>query len=71
MVCADAEQDTRTASAAAALKLIGASSFINMPIMESGRLVAVFFVSFQNAHQWSEEELAFIRGPSWRKSFGY
>lgn len=61
VVCADAEQDPRTASAAAALKLIGASSFINMPIMESGRLVAVFFVSFQNAHQWSEEELAFIR----------
>ena len=61
VVCVDAEQDTRTARTADALKLIGARSFVNMPIMEHGKIVAVFFVSYATAHQWSEEELAFIR----------
>lgn len=61
VVCTDAEQDSRTASTADALKLIGARSFVNMPIMEHGRVVAVFFVTYANAHRWSEEELAFIR----------
>ena len=61
VVCADAEQDVRTASTAGALKLIGACAFVNMPIMEHGRVVALFFVTYANAHQWSEEELAFIR----------
>jgi PAS domain S-box-containing protein len=61
VVCADAEQDVRTASTADALKLIDARAFVNMPIMEQGRVVAIFFVTFASAHQWSEEELAFIR----------
>ena len=61
VICADAEQDTRTASTADALKLIGARAFVNMPIMEHGKVVALFFVTYAGAHQWSEEELAFIR----------
>ena len=61
VVCADAEQDDRTSNTADALKLIGASAFVNMPIMERGRVVAVFFVTYPTAHHWSEEELAFIR----------
>ena len=61
VVCADAEQDIRTADTADALKLIGACSFVNMPIMERGRVVAVFFVSYASPRPWSEEELAFIR----------
>jgi PAS domain S-box-containing protein len=61
VVCADAERDIRTASTADALKLIGAHAFVNMPIMEHGKVVAVFFVTYASAHEWSEEELAFIR----------
>ena len=61
VVCVDAEQDRRTATTAEALNLIGARSFVNMPIMEHGKIVALFFVSYATAHPWSEEELAFIR----------
>ncbi len=70
VVCSDAEQDIRTASTADALKLIGAHAFVNMPIMEHGKVVAIFFVTYASAHEWSEEELAFIRDVAERTRMG-
>jgi PAS domain S-box-containing protein len=57
----DVEVDCRTRSAASALKQRSAGSFVNVPIVEQDRLVAVIFVNHAEARQWSGEELAFIR----------
>ncbi|MDB5823295.1 MAG: hybrid sensor histidine kinase/response regulator [Herminiimonas sp.] len=57
----DVEKDHRTKGAASALKQRSAGSFVNVPIVEQGRLVAVVFVNSAQARNWSNEELAFIK----------
>jgi signal transduction histidine kinase/PAS domain-containing protein len=58
---ADVEQDERTAEAADALKARSSRSFVNVPLLEHGRLVAVFFVNHDAVRVWSSEDLALIR----------
>ena len=55
--------DPRTCgpTSAAALEARNASAFVNVPVLEQGRLVAVFFVNSSQIHHWTKEELAFIR----------
>ena len=53
--------DPRTASAAASLKSRSAAAFVNFPIMELGRLVAVLFVNNARPVAWSAQDLALIR----------
>jgi PAS domain S-box-containing protein len=57
----DVELDDRTRSAASALKQRSAGSFVNVPVVEQDRLVAVIFVNHAEARAWSGEELAFIK----------
>ncbi len=57
----DVEQDGRTQSAAAALKSRSSASFVNVPIIEKGQLVAVIFVNEARTRSWSVEELAFVK----------
>jgi PAS domain S-box-containing protein len=57
----DVEVDYRTRSAAGALKQRSAGSFVNVPVVEQDRLVAVIFVNHAEARAWSGEELAFIK----------
>jgi PAS domain S-box-containing protein len=57
----DVDKDYRTAEAAAALKARNAGSFVNVPVIEHDRLVAVIFVNHAKARNWSVEELAFIK----------
>ena len=61
VVIDDVDHDHRTAPAAAALKARCAGSFVNVPILEQGRLVAVLYVNHATARHWSNEELAFIK----------
>ena len=56
----DVRSDARTAEAAAALEQKHARSFVNVPILEQGRLVAVLFVNDDQARDWTSEELEFI-----------
>ncbi|MEO7641775.1 MAG: ATP-binding protein, partial [Ramlibacter sp.] len=58
---ADVRADARTAAAAGALEGRSARSFVNVPVLEQGRLVAVLFVNDANAREWTAEELGFIR----------
>jgi signal transduction histidine kinase/PAS domain-containing protein len=58
---ADVDQDYRTASAAQALKNRSASAFVNVPVIEQGRLVAVLFLNNAKARQWANEDLALIQ----------
>ena len=61
-VIGDARNDPRTAGAGAeALERQSALSFVNAPILEQGRLVAVFFVNDNKARMWSENELVLIQ----------
>lgn len=57
----DVRLDPRTSAAAAALEEKGARSFVNAPVLEHGRLVAVFFINHASPRNWSEGELALIR----------
>ena len=59
MVFADAETDPRTA--AAALERIEARSLVNLPIVEQGHFVALFYLNNKQARAWSESELDFVR----------
>ncbi|MES2940548.1 MAG: PAS domain S-box protein [Pseudomonadota bacterium] len=58
---ADVRADARTADAAGALEGRSARSFVNVPVLEQGRLVAVLFVNHADARQWTAEEHGFIR----------
>ncbi|SFM31431.1 PAS domain S-box protein [Methylobacterium pseudosasicola] len=61
VVVSDARADARTAAFAEALKERCARAFVNAPVFEHGRFVALLYVSTCHARQWSEDELAFIR----------
>ena len=58
---ADVDQDERTASAAEALKSRSAGAFVNVPVIEQGRLVAVLFLNNAKARQWAREDLALVQ----------
>ena len=47
--------------AAAALEGRHARSFVNVPVVEQGRLVAVLYVNHAERRDWSEDDLALIR----------
>jgi signal transduction histidine kinase len=57
----DVDLDERTAGAASALKGRSAHSFVNVPVLEQGKLVAVLYINHGAIRKWSSEELAFVR----------
>lgn len=57
----DVRTDPRTAGVAAtALEEKSSRAFVNAPVLEQGRLVAVFFVNHEDARNWSEADLGLI-----------
>ena len=58
---ADAATDPRTRDTADALAGIGVASFVNMPLMEQGRVVALVFVNHVGPRAWSEGDIDLIR----------
>ncbi|HMO29112.1 PAS domain-containing protein [Enterovirga sp.] len=61
VVVSDAETDPRTASFAPALHAIGIRSLVNLPVLDQGRLVAIFYLNEARARTWSEGDLSFVR----------
>ena len=57
----DVRLDPRTAKAAGALESRHARSFVNVPVLEQGRLVAVLFVNDDKVHDWTPDEVRFIQ----------
>ncbi|WP_141653060.1 PAS domain-containing protein [Phenylobacterium immobile] len=57
----DVREDPRTAASAAALEGRSARSFVNVPVVERGRLVAVLFVNHGTVRDWGADELSLIR----------
>jgi len=61
IVIPDVEKDERTAAAAEALKSRSAGAFVNVPVIERGRLVAVLFLNNAKAREWSDEDLSLVQ----------
>ena len=61
VVIADVDKDERTASAAEALKARSAGAFVNVPVIEQGRLVAVLFLNNAKARKWASQDLALVQ----------
>ena len=61
VIVRDVGEDPRTRDSAQQLKAISAYSFINMPITEKGRPVALLYLNHCEVREWSDDELALIR----------
>lgn len=57
----DVARDPRTADTAEALRAISAGSFVNMPLMEQGRVVAMVFVNNAAPRHYSDSDLRLMR----------
>jgi GAF domain-containing protein len=57
----DVRGDDRTASAAAALEAAGIRAFVDVPVIEQGRLVALLYVHHREPRTWSAADLVFVR----------
>lgn len=57
----DVTSDARTRADSGTLLALDVRVLVNVPIVERGRLVAIVFVHHDAPHDWSVEELAFIR----------
>ncbi|WP_267965771.1 MULTISPECIES: HWE histidine kinase domain-containing protein [Methylobacterium] len=58
---ADATDDPRTAGGSDALAAVGVRSIANIPLMEHGQFVTLFFALKAEPHAWTAEEQAFLR----------
>ncbi len=56
----DVENDERTRNAASSLKELSVASFVNVPIIEQNRLIAVLYINHAEKRNWSSEDLALI-----------
>ncbi|MDE3744285.1 MULTISPECIES: PAS domain S-box protein [Methylobacterium] len=61
VVIRDVTADPRTAGNPGPLLAIGARALINVPVMERGRIVAVFFLHDRQVRDWRTDKLAFVR----------
>ncbi len=57
----DVARDPRTADTAEALRAINAGSFVNMPLMEQGRVVAMVFVNHATPRHYTDSDLRLMR----------
>lgn len=61
VIITDVTDDPRTQGMSDALIGLGIRVLVNVPIVERGRLAAVAFVHYDRAHDWTREEVAFVR----------
>ncbi|WP_244537541.1 PAS domain S-box protein [Methylobacterium sp. yr596] len=61
VVIRDVTVDPRTAGNPGALLAVGARALINVPVMEHGRVVALFFLHDRQPRDWRTDKLAFVR----------
>lgn len=61
IVIEDVRHDPRTRFAAEALEAKHTRSFVNVPVLERGQLVAIFFVNHREPRNWAEVDLTLIK----------
>jgi GAF domain-containing protein len=57
----DVALDPRTVASAGAFLSVNIRAFANVPVLEQGRTVAIFYVNHPLARDWTPDEIAFIR----------
>ncbi len=62
----DVAQDPRTAGSASSYLATDARAFLNVPVVEAGRVTAVLYVQDATPRLWTAEEVAFARGAAER-----
>ncbi|KQM67743.1 hypothetical protein ASE75_02190 [Sphingomonas sp. Leaf17] len=61
-IVSNADEDPRTPGASAdALKRISAWSFVNMPLVEHGRFVALIYANHERPRVWTDDDILLIR----------
>lgn len=60
VVVPDIRLDDRTAPRTAVLEEIAVRTMVNLPVVEHGRMVAIFFVHDDEPREWAAEEIAFV-----------
>jgi len=60
IIVSDVAADPRTRSGSAAFAAVSVAALVNVPVLDEGRLEAVFFVNSDRPRVWSREELDFI-----------
>ncbi|TDR94913.1 PAS domain-containing protein [Enterovirga rhinocerotis] len=61
VVIADVRTDARTSDCAEAMEAKDIGALVNLPVIEQGRLVAIFYLNQSQARSWTEGDLAFVR----------
>ncbi|MGU3422943.1 PAS domain S-box protein [Methylobacterium sp. D54C] len=61
VVIPDTKGDLRTVADAANLAEIDVAAILNLPVMERGRFVSLFYALHATPHVWLDEEIAFVR----------
>ncbi|MGU3479137.1 PAS domain-containing protein [Methylobacterium sp. D48H] len=61
VIIPDTTGDLRTVADAAALAEIDVAAILNLPVMERGRFVSLFYALHATPHIWLDEEIAFVR----------
>jgi PAS domain S-box-containing protein len=70
LVVHDVTVDARTAAYAPALQALDVAAFVDIPLRERDRTVALFFVHDRVPRTWTEKELAFMRAIADRVEVG-
>ncbi|KTT44500.1 histidine kinase, partial [Pseudomonas oryzihabitans] len=61
VVIAEVREDPRTRDNLPALETLDTRAFVNTPLFEHGRFIALLYVSSRTPRQWTPRELQFIR----------
>ncbi len=61
VIVEDVGQDPRTAAAAAAMREFGAASFVDLPVNEDGKLVALLYANCGRPRTWLPDDIALMR----------
>ncbi|KTT13534.1 histidine kinase [Pseudomonas oryzihabitans] len=61
VVITDVREDPRTRDNLPALETLDTRAFVNTPLFEHGRFIALLYVSSRTPRQWTPRELQFIR----------
>ncbi|GJE55824.1 PAS domain-containing protein [Methylobacterium thuringiense] len=61
VLIADTARDPRSASQVEGLEAIDVRALVNLPVMEHGRFVAMFYILKRVPHDWTPDEVGFLR----------
>lgn len=70
LIVADVRTDPLTSGKAAAWAALGTVAALNLAVQDRGKTIAMFIVHHAQPHQWSADEIAFVRNAAERLEIG-